>query len=233
MTCHQFAPSGLSIQTLLAHLPFGWAWDGFRMAGKTGYRLLSALAEAYEDMSEALCALALELDYRTTVQLIGEWEASVSLPDTCLPSGETLEQRRQWVRFRLDKRRWSTAQDWHELAVFYDLTIRITPGWLIQKPALYDACYPKRYDRFPKLGRFRVYIDITNITFAGYPYDGTVDPAYQYPIPYGISDARFSAYRCIIERVKPANVVVIWNAFPDICGCNEVTFSPEFTEEFC
>lgn len=233
MTCHQFSPNNAEVQTLWAHLPFGYAWDAFRTAGKVAYRLLQSLAFGYRDASQALCNLARELDYRTTVELIDEWETSVSLPDACLPSGATLEQRRAWVRFRLDKRRWSTAQDWHDLAALYGLTIRITPGWLIQKPALYDACYPKRYDLFPRLGRFRVYVDVTNIAFGGYPYDGTVDPDYKYPIPYGTTDKWFSAFRCIIERVKPANVVVLWNQFPEICGCNEVTFSQEFTQEFC
>lgn len=232
-SCHQFQPNGTSIQTLWAHLPFGYAWDAFRTAGKNAYRLLSGLASAFEDASQALCDLGLELDYRSAVQLLPEWERAVSLPDACLPVAETLAQRRAWVRFRLDKRRWSKEQDWHDLAELYGLEISITPGWIVQKPALYASCYPKRYDRFPKLGRFRVYVDVTNIAFGGYPYDGTVAPDYKYPLPYGAGTEQFSAFKCILERVKPANVVILWNKFPDICGCNGVTFSAEFTEEFC
>lgn len=235
MSCYQFEPRGLSLQTLLRHLPDGVAWIAWRMPGKIAHRLVTAFAELYEDAKEALCRLALELDPRTTDQMIGEWETAVSLPDPCLPTARTLDERRFWVRWRLDKRRYSTVADWQYLASLFGLVITVTPGWLVQRPALYAASYPKRYDLFPKLGRFRVYINIINRDPCGYDY-GLENRGPGYAIPYGCTQADYDNFKCLIERVKPANVVIIWDypieAYPYLL-CVSGSFSNEFGSEFC
>ena len=207
MKCQYFEPRGLSRDVLLSHLCSGIAWDCFRTPGKVAYRWISAVAEAYEDAWEALCRLASELDPRSTVELIGEWERAVSLPDSCLPLASTIEERRAQVLWRLNKRRWSTSADWHELAEMFGIKIRITPGWLVQKPALFDACYDSIFWDMPKLGRFRVYVDIID----GCSSEG-FDYVYDHSFPS--ADPRCQSFICLIERVAPANVVVIWNADP-------------------
>ncbi len=215
MTCHYLEPRGAAADQVLAHVPQGIAWECFRRAGKTAYRLIHALSGGYEDAWNALCRLSRELDPRTTADLIGEWERAVSLPDSCLPAAHTLDERRVWIMWRLAKRRWTTAQDWKDLAALFGLEIAITPGWYVQKPALYQSCYPVRYDLFPKLGRFRVYIDILNVDFRGYEYGGTDTKSGDgYPIPYGDDQPDVADFMCLINRVKPANVLVIWNEFP-------------------
>lgn len=233
MRCHYLEPTGRAQETLERHLPGGIAWDAWRTVGKVAYRLMQALARPFDDASEALCRLALELSPYSTTELLPEWETALSLPDACLPPAETLEQRRARLVFRLSKRRWSTAQDWHDLAELFGLQIVITPGWHVQKPALYPASYPKRYDLFPKLGRFRVYINIIGFSAGGYDY-GVVGRGPGYPIPYGSLPDGYDRFRCIIERVRPANVVVIWNAPLHLFGfCIEQAFAPEFSGEFC
>lgn len=233
MSCHYLEPRGVALDGLLAHLPQGIAWECFRRAGKVAFRLISAFGEAYEDAWKALCRLATELDPRTTTELIGEWERAVSLPDPCLPKYQTIEDRRKWVMWRLDKRRYSTAEDWKYLASLFGLSISITPGWYVQKPALYPAEYPKRYDLFPKLGRFRVYINVNNGACRGYAYGSDIG-GQGYPIPYGCIDANYDAFKCLINRVKPAHVTIIWDAPLDLYGlCASETFASEFTEEFC
>lgn len=226
------SPVGTGLTVLQRHLPTGPAWDAYRTAGKNLYKLISALAKAYDDASAALCRMVAELDPRTTKQMLTEWETAVSLPDACLPTATTIEQRRAWVLWRLTKRRWNTAQDWHDLAALFGLTIRVTPGWLVQKPALYAALYPKRYDLFPKLGRFRVYIDVLDQKWRGYPYSDPFTTGNNYPIWYG-TGGDYSGFRCLIERVAPANVLIIWNEFPPVSpNGNGITFSPDFSEDF-
>lgn len=222
-----------ALATIQRHLPTGQAWDAYRTPGKNLFKLITALANALNDASAALCRMVAELDPRTTTQMLVEWETAVSLPDACLPTATTLGQRRAWVMWRLTKKRWNTAQDWHDLAALFGLTIRITPGWLVQRPALYDAFYPKRYDLFPKLGRFRVYIDVLNQKRRGYPYSGAAGPDDQYPIPYGAGGTAYSQFRCLIERVAPANVLIIWDEFPPVPPHGtEFTFAPDFAEDF-
>lgn len=228
--CGRYAPTGRAMEVLLRHLPTGLLWDAYRTPGTNAYRLWSALSRAFDDLSASLCELVRELNPFTTERMITDWERAVGLPDVCLPEATTLDERRAWVVWRLAKRRWTTREEWHELAALFGLTIRITPGWHVQKPALYAAEYPKRYDLFPKLGRFRVYIDVVGANVGGYDYGIR---GRGYPIPYGIDLAGLDAFKCIIDRVRPANVIVIWNDNPLFNGCLAETFSEEFSDTFC
>ena len=237
--CHWLEPKQKSLEVLQAHLPTGLAWDMFRRIGANAYLLLSALAESFEDAWETLCRLPYEIDPRTTEQLIAEWETAVSLPDPCLPKYSSLEDRRAWVMWRLNKKRWNTEQDWKDLAALFGLEIEITPGWLVQKTALFwvDAdgttypTYPIPFYDFPKLGRFRVYIDVTNDIFTGFEYGADDNPGF--PIPFSDGPEVFQQFRCLIERVKPANVVIIWNDNPLRNGCYNEIFDEPFADEFC
>lgn len=224
-------PQGRSQDVIERHVPLGPAWRAFRVAGKRAYRMITGLAGAFEEAWTRLDETLDELNPYTTEQLISEWETAVSLPDACLPKYDTLEERRAWVVWRLAKRRWSTAQDWQDLAALFGLEIRVTPGWLVQKPALFDSCFDSVFWDMPRLGRFRVYVDI----LSGCGEEG-FDYTYDYAFP--TASAQCQAFQCLLERVCPANVVIVWNADPVgngwlSCSCTETTWSDEFTDEFC
>lgn len=216
-----------------AHFPTGHAWIALVTSGKIMYRLVAAIAALFEDAWAFLGTLAAELDYRTTTNFLVEWETALGLPDPCLPASTSVADRRRWIAFRLDKKRWNTLQDWHDLAALYGLTVRITPGWVVQRPALFSAIFPKPFYDFPKLGRFRVYIDVLDQEFGGFPYDGTSITDDKFPIPFTSAGQYASQYRCMVERVAPANVLIIWNEFPAVPpNGNSLTFSGDFDEEF-
>jgi len=207
MNAWSLTPIGRSQDVLARHLPLGPAWRAFRVAGKRAYRMLTGLSGPLESAWGFLASMAEELTPTTTTQLITEWETAVSLPDPCLPKADTIEQRRTWVVWRLGKKRWQTAQDWKDLAALFGLQITVVPGWLVQKPALFDTCLDTAFWDMPKLGRFRVYVDIVG----GCDSNG-FDYAFDYPFPTASSECQ--ALMCLIERVCPANVVIIWNADP-------------------
>jgi uncharacterized protein YmfQ (DUF2313 family) len=230
MSCYQYEPKNTALATLQRHLPTGLAWDAYRIVGKNAYKLWSAFAQAYENMSQSLCQLALELNPYTTVAMIEDWERAVGLPDACLPPATTLAERRGLVLFRLAKKRYTTAAEYVELAQLFGLQIVVTPGWHVQEPALYAFDYPKKYDLFPKLGRFRVYIDILNVDFGGYSYGLTASPGF--PVPYNLPSTGADTFKCLIDRIRPANVVVIWNENP-LRNCYTGAFSEEFSDTFC
>lgn len=223
----------VSREVLQGHLLLGKAWAGFRIPGKIAYRFMTALGRAHQDAWQYLAALHERIDYRTSTELLSEWETSVGLPDKCLPRGSTDAARREWISFRLNKTRWNTLADWEALAALFGVTVKITPGWLVQRPALFTEYYPRPYYEFPKLGRFRIYIDILDQPFGGYPYDSSGVEDDKYPIPYGDSSRDATGFRCFIERVAPSNVLVIWNAFPGIPpNGTGATFDLEFDEEY-
>lgn len=224
---------GVADEAVRAHFPTGHAWIALVTPGKVMHGLVGAFAAAYEAAWRFLGELWRELDYRTTTQMLVEWETALGLPDPCLPTASTIAERRAWIAFRLNKTRWNTFEDWHALAAMFGLSVRITPGWVVQRPALFDAYFPKPFYQFPKLGRFRVYIDLLDQEFGGFPYDGTSLVEHKFPIPFGGSSEYASQFRCMIERVCPANVLIIWNEFPVVPPRgNSITFSNDFTEDF-
>lgn len=245
MACYQYEPrDGQALANLQSHLPHGMWWDAYRTQGKRAYRLWKAFARAFDGMTAALCNLAKELSPFTTERMITEWEGAVGLPDPCLPRATTLDERRAWVLFRLAKRRWTTAEEWIELAALFGFQIAITPGWYVQRKSLFGDYtspfvsfeFPLTFDNFPRLGRFRVYIDVLNINFTGFEYGAEgVNQNVGFPVPFGDADPRLDMLKCIFDRIRPANVVLIWNAFPqtDERVCTRRTFSSEFAAPFC
>lgn len=223
----------VSRDVLQAHLPQGKAWAGFRITGKIAYRFMTGLARTHQNVWRALALLSNRIDYRTSTEMLSEWETALGLPDKCLPSTSSLADRREWIAFRLDKKRWNTEADWHALAALYGVTIRITQGWLVQRPSVFAALFPLPIRTFPALGRFRIYIDVLNEEFGGFPYDGSRIEDDRFAIPFRSRSTRYEGFRCIIERVAPANVLIIWNEFPRIApNGNGLTFSEEFDEEY-
>lgn len=226
-------PRGLSRDSILNHFPLGDAWIAVRETTKVAGKLVNAFASSWEDAWKFLDRTSSEIDYRTGEQFLDEWEAALGLPDPCLPCDRSLASRRKWIAFRLDKRRWNTIEEWHELAAIFGLTVRIVPGYLVQEPSLFKAVFPVPVRRLPKLGRFRVYIDVLGQEFGGFPYDGSSLPEHQWPVPFGRPPGEFNGFRCLIERVKPANVLIVWNEFPAIPPHGTgYTFSPDFSEDF-
>lgn len=223
----------VSREVLQAHLPLGKAWAGFRIPGKLAYRFLTALGRAHQDAWKYLAALHERIDYRASTEMLNEWEASVGLPDKCLPRASTVAERRGWIAFRLNKTRWNTLADWEALGVLFGVSVRITPGYLVQKPTLFRSLFPLPVRILPYLGRFRIYIDLLDQSFGGFPYDGASVPDHKFPIPLVSTVSDFKGFQCFIERIAPANVLIVWNEFPAIPpNGNGLTFSDDFDEEF-
>lgn len=226
-------PLNKSYEVILKHFPQGKAWIAIRDTTKVFGKLIKSFSDLYEEAWSFLKNVANEIDYRTGNQLLEEWETALSLPDPCLPPASTLTDRRIWIAFRLNKKRWNTLKDWHELAELFGVKVRITPGYLVQEPSLFKQVVPVPVRKLPKLGRFRIYIDVEDVVFGGFPYDGRRVPNHKIPIPFGEAPGEFQAFRCFIERIKPANVLIVWNEFPAIPpNGNQLTFSPEFDEEY-
>lgn len=233
MTKPWLRPENKSLSTILKHFPLGIAWIAWRDTAKIAGKFIKAISCAYEDAWAFLDKTADEIDYRSGGQLLTEWEKGLGLPDRCLPSAGAIEDRRKWVAFRLNKKRWNTLKDWQDLATLFGVNVRITPGYLVQKPSLFKQVVPVPVRKLPKLGRFRIYIDIEDAVFGGFPYDGSRVPGHKFPVPFGEAPGEFQAFRCFIERIKPANVLIVWNEFPAIPpNGNQLTFSPEFEEEY-
>jgi uncharacterized protein YmfQ (DUF2313 family) len=142
MGCGWLTPTNNSKDALQRHLPTGYAWDAFRIVGKNLYSLFAGIAGAFDDAWNALCNMTAELDPRTTVHCITDWETAVGLPSACIPIAPTLAQRQAWVMFRLNKQRYTTLQAWYNIAALFGFQICITPGEYVQRLCAYPLKYP-------------------------------------------------------------------------------------------
>jgi len=67
-----------------------------------------------------------ELDPRTTVELLTDWETALGLPDACVPAGQTIQQRRSAVVAKYTSLGGQSRQFYIDLAAALGYTITIT-----------------------------------------------------------------------------------------------------------
>jgi uncharacterized protein YmfQ (DUF2313 family) len=217
MTCGKFEPrEGDGLTALQAHLPSGDAWLGFRVIGKKLYQLAEAIGWLLDDMSAEICRLARELSPYTTEELLPEWERALGLPDACFGSGRSLDERRFAVQEKLARRRYTTIDTWRALAARMGIAARITPGDLLTVAPGYDETYPLIYGGWRAGGRFRVYIEAEACAGSGYDY--------AYDFAYPTDSARCAEFKCVIERIRPCCVIVIWGPPPAVPDRDEPSF---------
>jgi hypothetical protein len=93
-------------------------------------KLINGLAVMHNRTQQQIELLATEFDINQTVELLPDWETSVSLPDECKGLASTLELRRQDVIIRLRKTPLVTLAELQAFVdqQFPDMTIRLFPG---------------------------------------------------------------------------------------------------------
>ncbi|HVT35404.1 MAG TPA: putative phage tail protein [Nevskiaceae bacterium] len=107
-------------------LPPGQLWA--RLAGGDDWRnLLKALGASLMRAHKRIAAMPREADPRTASARLPDWETSVGLPDTCIPGGGSLQQRRNAVVARLRSTGGASPAYFIGLAAGYGYTITITP----------------------------------------------------------------------------------------------------------
>ena len=116
MAARDLPPRGVKdyLAMLQALLPRGLAWTRAPEANLT--KVLEASAEELARLDEAARSMLTEVNPATTLGGVADWERVLGLPDACLPSGSTMQERRVAV---LSKLRDTGRQDlsyWYELA---------------------------------------------------------------------------------------------------------------------
>lgn len=210
MTAHYLEPTKDGSEKIIRrHIPPGFAWLAWVTPGKTAYKLLSALAKTFDTAwSELARVVGDELSPYRTNDLLPEWEKALSLPDRCIGAKLTIAERREMLIFRLQRKRWTTIADWQAIAEMFGVEATFTPGNLLLNDVGYPYDYPLFYGGYSAGGLFRVYIELHNCGTEGYDYS--------YPLEYPTENAACKRLRCILERIRPACVILIWDKPPTI-----------------
>jgi uncharacterized protein YmfQ (DUF2313 family) len=184
-------------------LPRGAAWDF--APGSNFAALLAGLAEEFARIDGRALALVDEADPRTTLELLGDWERNVGLPDNC--SGEEPDnatERQVALHEKLTKVGAQNAVAYKDMAARLGYNIEI-----------------EEHRPFSVGGRIgdRLYSESWTFvwTVRVQPFEGWLEEAtfvahMKVGDPIGLRLRGFGALsvECIIERAKPAHTHVLF-----------------------
>lgn len=118
MTGQQYA------EQLDALLPQGLAWP--RESDARMRALTRALADEFARVDARGDDLMREALPSTTVEMLADWERAAGLPDSCVPEGQTLQERRNALLSRLAGTGGQSREFFVALAAHLGFTITIT-----------------------------------------------------------------------------------------------------------
>jgi hypothetical protein len=186
-----------TVRQLSEHMPQGQLWEAKAVAGTNLNNLMYGVAKPFNITQELIEKLKDELNINTTVDLISEWETSVGLPDDCDGISDNIEQRRTAVIQRFRKVPIVTIDDLQDYvdAKFPDLGIKLYTGteYFNFEYSFETSFWGNISDKF--------------IIVAEIP---SQEPFFEFEFEMEFTGGVNTDFlRCTIERVIPANVVLI------------------------
>lgn len=196
-----FEKSKESIRILLTKfLPNGKFWDAKRFSNTNLYKLINALSDEYKRVKDLLYSIVNNRYVDDTELLLERWEKDLQIPDDCLPLADTISERQKNILLKYTAKGIQTEEDFVELASKLGFTITITP--------LVQFAYPPYAVPFiPNSAPYNRFVAIVEGLNLNEPSDF---PPYDVPFfPIG-SNPQALALQCILNKLKPANVLFIY-----------------------
>jgi uncharacterized protein YmfQ (DUF2313 family) len=184
--------------SLADYLPNGYLFGAKKQVSTNLRNLLIGLTGLLQDAEENINLVSDEYDIRNTTLFIEEWEGFVGIPDNCFVVADTVEERRQNVLTKLAGLGVQTEADFVALAALFGLTVTITPGAVV---GAFPMVFPLIFFPTGKAARFTMIVNFT------------VDDASRFPLtfPFTFGDAKIATLECLFNKLRPANVDVIFN----------------------
>jgi len=184
-------------QILAKFFPNGTLMHAKDIEDKNLFKLIKGLAPELERVDNLMNAIIFNHFIPQTVNLIGEWESAVGIPDSCFSNNGTLEQRRANVVLKLANMNVQTLPDFINIGILLGFAdIEIYP--------LRDRAFPPYSVPFiPQSApesRFIFVVEATNAVPNVPPYD----------VPFIPGDGGGSLLQCVLNKLKPANTKIIF-----------------------
>ncbi len=186
------------------YLPGGRLFCAKYLENSTLRTLLFALAGEITRVQDKVEELSDELFIRQTVNLIEEWESALGIPDSCFTNTGTIERRRLNVEAKLARMNVNTRADFIGLAALFGITIDIIPGEAVNSQ--FPFTFPVTFFVSPKEARFTMIV-----VFEGIPQPTNI---FSLVFPVTFADDNEAFLKCIIKKLAPANVHVIFRYNP-------------------
>jgi len=195
-----FKPNTLLQNTnaLAAYLPNGQLFVAKNLEGSNLRKSLTALANEYGRYQDKIYEVSTEDDIRNTTNLISEWESALGIPDQCLTSDTTIQQRRKQIEAKFALMNLTTESDWIYLANFFGFTITIEHG---SQASLFPMTFPILFSGSVKAAKFTMIIK-----FMGLRKPGNIFTM-KFPITF---EQQTNYVLCLFEKLKPANVNIVY-----------------------
>jgi len=182
--------------SLAAFMPSGRLFQAARTSTTNFRKFLEGLAEELQNSEGLLKSYQDEYSVRTTTLLIEEWEKALGIPDQCFSGTGTIEERRRDALAKLASLGVQTAEDFQAVAAIFGVSVNVFSGTAVGG---FPVTFP-----FPLLGdplsRFTIFIEYTIVS-------GDVFPMI---FPFVLGDEGAQIMECLFQRLKPANVLIIF-----------------------
>lgn len=182
--------------SLAAFMPGGRVFAGKNRDGATLRKYLTGLAIELKRVEEMMNLISHEYDITVTTEFINEWESAVGIPDDCFDGTGTLEDRRKAVLAKFALMNLTTEQDFIDLAALFGVNITITTGI---DEIRFPFTFPVLMFSTEKAARFTMLIEFDTV-LETFPFT--------FPIPFG--EGIIGLIRCLFDKLKPANVRIIY-----------------------
>lgn len=184
---------------LASVLPDGRAWQAKHLAGTNMNAMVSACAAEFREIQIQIETLAREFDVRLTDQLLPDWETSCGLPEECIGTLASLEDRRNAVILRLRKIPFVTKAEFEQLAFeLTGLSVTLVPGPEIE---MFPLSFPAHFAAGNSFFKLHV---IFNDTIGGFPYS--------FAFPFLRTKSQI--VQCVFQQIISATVLLIFESAP-------------------
>ena len=175
---------------LADHMPRGEAWGAKLIDGSVLNAVMHGTSKPFNITQGRISDLATDFDINETVELISDWETSVSLPDDCFGLVTDIDERRAQVAERFARTPVVTLSEQQAFveAIFPDDEITLIPG--------------EEYDGF--VDDFDARFILVIETPASAPF---FELDFEITFTGGVNT---SALLCVMRKIVPANVTLVF-----------------------
>ncbi len=190
MSLINFASLSLEIEKLSQYLPGGRIFEAKSQPNSIMHKLLEIVSTEISRFLSVLRDIELEHFPGTTTAFIEEWEKALGIPDQCFKTDGSIAQRRNQILMKYAFMNVTTVEDFVRLGNLLGFNIRVVPGrQFLTSPT------PDKEIAFT----MKVILPSTNTV-------SVFDHIFDFPF----QDPNNTLVQCVINRVKPANVNVVY-----------------------
>lgn len=190
-------------QSVANFLPGGEIFRAKNIDDSNFRKLLRGLSKEFGLLENKIKEVADEHYVATTVNLLEQWESALGIPDNCFKvNGKTIEERHKQIITKLALSNIITRQDFIDLAAYFGIHIEIEGGAL---GGVFPLTFPILFSNNAKEARFTMVIKFVGES------PGNVFPL-KFPIKFTDDPKKF--IKCLFEKLKPANVKIIYQYIP-------------------